>query len=57
MRTDKIGYYILMLSVQQSSMGIILQEFPLNQQEYVMELGEQIASAFRVPIHSFLSHP
>ena len=57
MRTDKVGCYILMLSVQQSSMGIILQEFPLNQQEYVMGLGEQIASAFRAPIHSFLSPP
>ena len=30
-RTDKVGYHVLMLSVQQSSMGIILQEFPLNQ--------------------------
>ena len=38
-------------------MGIILQEFPLNQKKYVMELGEQIASAFRVPIHLFLSRP
>lgn len=53
-RTDKIGYYVLMLSVYQSPQGIILQEFPLNQRDYVVELGEQIASAFSVPIHSFL---
>lgn len=54
MRTDKSGYYVLMLSVKQSSQGIILQEFPLNQREYVVDLGNQIASAFGVPIHTFL---
>ena len=54
MRSDKVGYYVLMLSVHQSHQGIILQEFLLNQREYAIELGEQIASAFNVPIHTFL---
>ena len=53
-RTDKAGYYILMLSVSQSSQGIILQEFPMSQRDYVIKLGEQIASTFNVPMHSFL---
>jgi len=55
MRADKIGYCVLMLSVRNSSQGVILQKFPLSQWDYAMALGAQIARAFRVPIHSFLS--
>lgn len=54
MRTDKIGYFVLMLSIYESSQGIILQEFQLNQEEYMMTLGKEIAQTFNVPLNSFL---
>ena len=54
MRTDQVGYYVLMLSVINAQQGIILQRFGLNQKEYVVEIGEKIAEVFQVTVAIFL---
>lgn len=53
MRTDKIGEYILILSVSGSIQGIVLQRFSLNQKEYALALGNQIAQFMQVPLATF----
>ena len=54
MRTDKADYYVLMLSVTNSSQGIIIQRFNLDQKEYALSLAEQIADILDVSIATFL---
>ena len=53
-RQDKVGHYVLMLSVYQSPNGIILQRFGLNEKEYAIEVGEEIAGTWQVPLTVFL---
>ena len=53
MRTDQVGYYVLMLSVVDSPQGLILQRFGLNQKEYALELSEQIANIFQVQVATY----
>lgn len=53
-RNEKIGCYILMLSVEHASNGIILQRFGLNRKKYVIKLGQIISDLLDVPLATFL---
>jgi hypothetical protein len=54
MRDDKIGHYILMLSRSNSSQGIILQRFSLDEEGYAIMLGQKISEVFQVPLATYL---
>ena len=56
LRTDKSGEYILMLSIENSANGVILQRFGSNQAEYALELGKRVANVFDVRLTSFLPY-
>ena len=54
LRTDKNARLILMLSVANSSQGIIIQQFDLTEKKFALITGERIAAILRVPLAPFM---
>ena len=54
LRTDKNARLILMLSVANSSQGIIIQQFDLTEKKFALTTGAQIAAILRVPLAPFM---
>ena len=54
LRTDKKARLILMLSVANSSQGIIIQQFELTEKKFALTTGERIAAILRVPLAPFM---
>ena len=51
---DKNARLILMLSVANSSQGIIIQQFGLTEKEHALIMGARIAAIFQVPLATFI---
>ena len=54
LRTDKDARFILLLSVANSSQGIIIQQFGLTEKEHALIMGARIAAIFQVPLATFI---
>ena len=53
-RQDKAGHYVLMLSISHSATGLILERFAVDEENYVIMLGEKISAIFNVPLFKSL---
>ena len=54
LRTDKNARLILMLSVTDSSQGIIIQQFDLTEKKFALTTGARIAAILQVPLATFV---
>jgi hypothetical protein len=53
MRADKDNYTVVMLSVQGSDTGLILERFPLRAQAKAAAFAQEVASYLQVPVRSY----
>ena len=54
LRTDKNARLVLMLSVADSSQGIIIQQFGLTEKKLALTTGARIAAILQVPLATFM---
>jgi hypothetical protein len=53
MRADKVDYYVLLLSVQNSQQGIIVKEYDLDERQEALQLAALLAQILKVEFFDY----